>query len=115
MTDSPVPPEPTRPLQLSIVIPVYNEQATVQQIVRRVVEAPLPAWMIREIVCVNDHSTDGTGELARAVAVRDPRVRVVESPPLPPGWFGKQWACATGARAAGVVPAQERRRVPAGA
>ena len=46
--------------ELSIVIPVYNEQATVQQLVRRVVEAPLPAGMTREVVCVNDHSADAT-------------------------------------------------------
>src|SRR5215210_7151099 len=59
MTDAPAPPAPAA-LTLSVVIPVYNEQATVQELVRRVVEAPLPAGMTREIVCVNDHSTDGT-------------------------------------------------------
>jgi glycosyltransferase involved in cell wall biosynthesis len=57
-TASAAPPAP--PLKLSIVIPVYNEQATVQTLIRRVVEAPLPGGMTREIVCVNDHSTDGT-------------------------------------------------------
>src|SRR5215212_3752156 len=51
---------PASPLKLSIVIPVYNEQATVQTLISRVVEAPLPGGMTREIVCVNDHSTDGT-------------------------------------------------------
>ncbi len=59
MTDAPARPDST-PLKLSIVIPVYNEQGTVQQIVRRVVDAPLPVGMTREIVCVDDHSTDGT-------------------------------------------------------
>jgi len=48
------------PLKLSVVIPVYNEQATVQELIRRVVAAPLPGGMTREIVCVNDHSTDAT-------------------------------------------------------
>jgi glycosyltransferase involved in cell wall biosynthesis len=60
MTDAPAPPASTPALTLSVVIPVYNEQATVQELVGRVVEAPLPAGMTREIVCVNDHSTDGT-------------------------------------------------------
>ena len=63
MTDAPSPPTPTQPpapLKLSVVIPVYNEQATVQELIRRVVAAPLPAGMTREIVCVNDHSTDAT-------------------------------------------------------
>src|SRR5215212_7807176 len=64
MTDAPAPsipaPPAPAPLKLSVVIPVYNEQATVQALIRRVVEAPLPGGMTREIVCVNDHSTDGT-------------------------------------------------------
>jgi glycosyltransferase involved in cell wall biosynthesis len=51
----------TRPALLSIVIPVYNEGGTVQDLVRRVVEAPLPAGIDREIVCVNDCSKDDTG------------------------------------------------------
>ena len=49
------------PALLSIVIPVYNEGGTVQDLVRRVVEAPLPAGLGREIVCVNDCSKDDTG------------------------------------------------------
>ena len=51
-------PAPVR--KLSIVIPVYNEAATVQQLVRSVVEADLPDGVTREIICVNDCSTDGT-------------------------------------------------------
>jgi glycosyltransferase involved in cell wall biosynthesis len=59
MTTQPLP--PTKPTLLSIVIPVYNEGPTVQDLVRRVVEAPLPAGLDREIVCVNDCSKDDTG------------------------------------------------------
>jgi len=47
--------------KLSIVIPVYNERDTVQQLVGLVVKAPLPGGLKREIICVNDCSTDGTG------------------------------------------------------
>jgi chlorobactene glucosyltransferase len=49
---------------------------------------------------VDDHSADGTGGIARAIAEGDPRVRVVTPEPLPDGWFGKQWACAAGAAVA---------------
>ncbi len=47
--------------KVSIVIPVYNEEATVQDLIRLVVDAPLPKGLVREIICVNDCSKDGTG------------------------------------------------------
>ena len=49
--------------KLSVVIPVYNEEKTIQQLVRQVVEAPLPDEMLREIICVNDCSRDGTRQM----------------------------------------------------
>ena len=45
---------------VSIVIPVYNEAATVQDLIKLVVEAPLPPGLTREIICVNDCSRDNT-------------------------------------------------------
>jgi glycosyltransferase involved in cell wall biosynthesis len=48
--------------KLSIVIPVYNEMATIHQIVAMVIDAQLPLGVSREIICVNDCSTDGSRE-----------------------------------------------------
>jgi glycosyltransferase involved in cell wall biosynthesis len=48
------------PKKLSIVIPVYNEAETVQDLIKLVVHAVLPAHMEKEIICVNDCSKDGT-------------------------------------------------------
>lgn len=48
---------------LSIIIPVYNELTTVEEILARVQTAELPAGLEREIVIVDDGSSDGTGEL----------------------------------------------------
>jgi glycosyltransferase involved in cell wall biosynthesis len=48
--------------KLSIVIPVYNEGSTIHEIIDRVVTAPIPQGMIREIICVNDCSKDNTQE-----------------------------------------------------
>jgi glycosyltransferase involved in cell wall biosynthesis len=45
---------------VSIVVPVYNEERTIQQLIGLVVAAPLPAGMARQIICVNDCSKDGT-------------------------------------------------------
>ena len=51
----------TPPKKLSIVIPVYNEEATIQELIKLVVDAILPAHMSKEIICINDCSKDGTG------------------------------------------------------
>ena len=48
------------PMTLSIVIPVYNEEQTIQTLVGLVVRAPLPANLRRQIICINDCSADGT-------------------------------------------------------
>jgi glycosyltransferase involved in cell wall biosynthesis len=50
-----------------------------------------------EIRVVDGGSTDGTLAVARD---RAPRVSLVEEPPLPAGWVGKNWACHTGAAGA---------------
>lgn len=51
-------------MKLSIIIPVYNEAAEVEQLLHRVTGAPLPgAVEEREILLVDDGSTDGTGEI----------------------------------------------------
>ena len=47
-------------MKLSIVIPVYNEKNTLKDIIMRVKEAPVED---KEIVLVDDYSTDGTREL----------------------------------------------------
>jgi glycosyltransferase involved in cell wall biosynthesis len=85
-----------RPL-VSVVIPARNEGHNI----RRCVESALTStYHPLEIIVVDDHSTDDTGVVAAELAARDARVRVVTPPSLPAGWFGKQWACDTGARAA---------------
>jgi dolichol-phosphate mannosyltransferase len=50
-------------MRVSILIPVYNEFLTLPLVLKRVLEAPLPAGCEREVVIVNDGSTDGTTEL----------------------------------------------------
>jgi glycosyltransferase involved in cell wall biosynthesis len=50
-------------LRLSVVVPVYNERATVEAVLRRVVAAPLPAGVELELVVVDDCSSDGSAEL----------------------------------------------------
>lgn len=60
--------------QLSIIMPVYNERRTVLEILRRVRELPLN----REIIIVDNCSTDGTRELLQGLQYPD--VKVVLQP-----------------------------------
>jgi len=53
-------------MKLSVVIPVYNERETIDQIVERVQAVDLP----KEIILVDDCSTDGTADRLRALAER---------------------------------------------
>ncbi|HEX2254073.1 MAG TPA: glycosyltransferase family 2 protein [Thermoanaerobaculia bacterium] len=50
-------------LRLSIVVPAYNERNTVRELLARVAAAPLPEGVEREVVVVDDGSSDGTREL----------------------------------------------------
>jgi glycosyltransferase involved in cell wall biosynthesis len=64
---------------LSIVVPVYNEEATAGRLLREVLDAPLPEGVEREVVVVDDGSTDGTAA-ALAPFAADPRVRLFRQP-----------------------------------
>src|ERR1039458_7819240 len=50
-------------LRISILIPVYNEFPTLLPVLERVIRAELPAGCEKEIIVVNDGSTDGTAAL----------------------------------------------------
>ncbi len=62
---------------LSIIVPVYNEARTVQQVIDRLLSIPLP--VAREIVVVDDGSTDGTGDVLRAVTPRPGVLTIVHA------------------------------------
>jgi glycosyltransferase involved in cell wall biosynthesis len=61
-------------MRLSVVMPVYNEAATVGTIVARVLQVPT----LFELIIVDDASTDGTADELRKIT--DPRARVLRHP-----------------------------------
>ncbi len=81
---------------VSAIIPARNEERTIAEAVISVAEQP----EIREVVVVNDQSSDGTGEILRRLAAGQPRLRVCEAGPLPAGWVGKNHAASLGAQKA---------------
>jgi glycosyltransferase involved in cell wall biosynthesis len=64
------------PKKISIIIPVYNERNTIENVVATVASVPIP--LEKEIIVVDDFSTDGTRELLPAIKAKYPgRVRVL--------------------------------------
>lgn len=80
-------------MDLSVVIPVFNELSTVETIIDRVKKAPV---VLREIIVVDDGSTDGTRDLLEKNYAADPLVQVI----LHPQNKGKGAALRTGIAAA---------------
>lgn len=65
-------------MKLSVIIPIFNEVATIEEILHRVDTVHLPqAITAKEIIAVNDCSTDGTTELLRLLQPRYPQLTVV--------------------------------------
>lgn len=61
---------------ISILMPAYNEEATIEDCLRRVFDAPLPAGCEREVIVVDDCSKDDTARRLREFAAREPRLRL---------------------------------------
>ena len=81
---------------VSAIIPARNEEATIA----RCVESLAPQAGLDEIIVVNDQSSDSTGEILARLAPAIPKLRVIDAPPLPQGWMGKNFAVSLGAAAA---------------
>lgn len=83
--------------RVTVIVPARDEARNIEGCVRSILTSRYPHF---DVLVVDDHSTDGTGDLARGIAAIDDRVRVLANPALPEGWFGKQWACHNGANVA---------------
>jgi len=63
-------------MKLSVVMPVYNERATLRQVVQRVLAVPLEL----ELICVDDGSRDGSQEILAELQTQYRQVRVFLQP-----------------------------------
>jgi hopene-associated glycosyltransferase HpnB len=83
------------------IVPARNEVETIAQTVRSLAAQDYPGEF--SIIIVDDHSEDGTANLARKVANESgasQRVRIHTAAPLAPGWTGKLWALSEGVQVA---------------
>jgi SAM-dependent methyltransferase len=69
-SDHRIQPETQVPRRLSILIPLYNEEEFIATLLDRVLSAPLPQGMDREVIVVDDASNDGSVEIADMFAQR---------------------------------------------
>jgi glycosyltransferase involved in cell wall biosynthesis len=63
-------------MKLSILMPVYNERTVVERSMSLVLTAPLPENMERELVVVDDRSTDGTWDILQRLADAFPQIHL---------------------------------------
>jgi glycosyltransferase involved in cell wall biosynthesis len=66
-------------MTLSILVPLYNEEEFIATLLERVIAAPLPGEMERQIIVVDDGSTDSSVEEVQSVAARRPGLITVLS------------------------------------
>jgi chlorobactene glucosyltransferase len=81
---------PTRTPRVSVLVPARNEESEIEGCVRSLLAQTYPDF---EVMVLNDHSTDRTGEILASLASTDARLRVLAGVDLPRGWLGKHWAC----------------------
>lgn len=65
-------------MKVSILIPVYNERNVLAEVLERVAAAPLPAGCEREMIVIDDGSTDGTTDVLERFA-GNPAIRSLRS------------------------------------
>lgn len=79
------------------VIPARNEAQLLPLTLRSLLKQDYPGSF--SVILVDDHSTDGTAQVARKLAQeaqQAQKLQVISAQPLPPGWTGKLWALEQG-------------------
>ena len=85
--DASLPPD----LLVSVCVPVRDEQDNLRPLAESILASDHPHL---ELLLYDDQSRDRTPQIIEQLLAQDPRVRLVRQRPLPPGWNGKQHACA---------------------
>ncbi|MFS0654477.1 glycosyltransferase [Bacillus sp. 179-C3.3 HS] len=78
------------PISLSILIPARNEEKRIEACLQSIVDQ---SFHPKELIVLDDHSTDQTRTVVERFAKRYPWIRIVSGKALPDGWLGKSYAC----------------------
>jgi chlorobactene glucosyltransferase len=85
------PPAAAEAPRVSILVPARNEARNIEACVGSLLAQDYPNY---ELIVLDDHSDDGTGDIARCLGLLDDgERRIISGAPLPTGWTGKGWAC----------------------
>lgn len=91
------PPEPAAWPAVTAVVPARDEADVIARSIGGLLAQDYPGAF--RVILVDDNSSDGTAEVARALPGAE-RLAVIGGAPLPPGWTGKLWAMKQGVEAA---------------
>jgi hopene-associated glycosyltransferase HpnB len=96
---------PTNYRSVVAVVPARNEAAHISEAVSSLLQQNYPGEF--SVILVDDHSEDGTAQLAQQAArdlSAESRIKILPAPPLPAGWTGKLWALNSGTAISGCAP-----------
>lgn len=82
--------EKSRRTPVSVCIPARNEAKSISAAISSLVASQHSAF---EILILDDHSEDDTRQIVEEWMKKSELVKLLQSPPLPEGWNGKQHAC----------------------
>ncbi len=82
--------EKLRRTPISVCIPARNEAKSIGAALSSLLESHHDVY---EVLVLDDHSEDDTPEIVAEWMKKSDRVKLLQSPPLPEGWNGKQHAC----------------------
>ena len=75
---------------ISVLVPARNEEHNIKSVLESLLTQDYPNF---EVIVLNDHSEDKTGEIISSIKEKYPSLKVLEGMPLPEGWTGKCFAC----------------------
>ena len=79
--------------RVSIIVPARNEEQYISRCLKSLLHQRHVTY---EVIAVNDSSTDNTLNIMSNLSKEESRLIVVNAPPKPGGWVGKNWACYQG-------------------